>query len=271
MDNTIRLTERKINIKLVKNIQLFLKRIVLIALLLSLWEIAPRLGWADPSFFPSLSVVIGAWLKLLYSGQLINHISASLIRAFSGFGIAILIGIPVGLGIGWYKGFADVINPLIETFRNIPALALLPLFILFLGIGETSKITIVVYACSWSIILNTIAGVRNVDPLLLRSAQSMGVNGFTLFRKVILPAAVPTIFTGIRLAGASSILVLVAAEMIGAKAGLGYLIQYAQFSFEIPNMYAGIITLAPIGLLVSKGLLSLEARFSAWKPKNVEF
>lgn len=268
MDNTIKLMQTNVNIKFFKNVQLFLKRTILITVLLVLWEIAPKLEWVDASFFPPLSVVIEAWIKLLISGQLIDHITASLVRAFSGFTIAILIGIPTGLFIGWYKGFSDIVNPIIEVFRNIPALALFPLFILFLGIGETSKITIVVYACSWPIILNTISAVKNVDSLLVLSAQSIGVKEITLFRKVILPAAVPTIFTGVRLAGATSILVLVAAEMIGAKAGLGYLIQYAQYSFEIPNMYAGIITIAPLGLLVNKGLLTLEAKFSSWKPKN---
>ena len=100
------------------------------------------------------------------------------------------------------------------------------------------------YACSWPILLNTIAGVRTVDPLLIRSARSMGLSTLRLFQKVILPAAVPTIFTGVRLAGAYSILVLVAAEMVGAKAGLGYLINSAQYNFAIPDMYAGIITIS---------------------------
>ncbi|MFT8314096.1 MAG: ABC transporter permease [Clostridium sp.] len=253
--------------KIFKNNTIF-KKSILIAVLLLLWQIVPSSGLTDKTFLPPLSEVIKAWWKLLLSGELINHISASLIRAFSGFAIAIAYGIPLGMLIGWYKGVSDVISPVIEIFRNTAALALFPLFILFLGIGETSKIAIVVYACSWPILLNTIAGVKNVDNLLIRSAQSMGVNQFTLFRKVIFPAAIPTIFTGIRLAGATSILVLVAAEMIGAKAGLGYLIQYTQFSFQIPNMYAGIITISLIGLIINKGLLFIESRFSSWKPQN---
>src|SRR5690606_38227794 len=124
----------------------------------------------------------------------------------------------------WYSKFSDIINPLLEIFRNTAALALLPVFILFLGIGEASKIGLIIYACVWPILLNTISGVRNVDPLLIKSARTMGLSSIKLFRKVILPAAVPTIFVGVRLAGGFSVLMLVAAEMVGAKAGLGYLI-----------------------------------------------
>jgi NitT/TauT family transport system permease protein len=128
----------------------------------------------------------------------------------------------------------------------------------------------VFYACSWPILLNTISGVKNVDPLLIKSAKSMGLGPLRLFQKVILPASVPTIFTGIRLAGASSILVLVAAEMVGAKAGLGYLINYTQFNFQIPQMFAGIITISLLGLLFNQLLVTLERRFSSWKTQSHE-
>jgi len=256
-----------VNLKGFKSVGNVFKKSIVIILLLALWETAPRLGLADRTFLPPLSEVLHAWWQLLLSGELINHIAASLIRALGGYAIALAYGIPLGIAIGWYKGVSDVINPLIELCRNTAALALFPLFILLLGIGETSKIAIVVYACSWPILLNTIAGVKSVDGLLIKSAQSMGVNQFTLFRKVILPAAVPMIFTGIRLAGATSILVLVAAEMIGAKAGLGYLIQYTQYSFQIPSMYAGIITISIIGLIINKALFHIEQKFTAWRPK----
>ena len=150
--------------------------------------------------------------------------------------------------------------------RNTAALALLPVFILLLGIGEVSKIAMVVYACSWPLLLNTIAAVKQVDPLLIKSARTMGVNSRQLFLKVILPASVPTIFVGIRLASATSMLVLVAAEMVGAKSGLGYLIIYAQYSFLIPDMYFGILALTAIGVSLNLGLEALERHFTAWKP-----
>ncbi|WP_432905207.1 ABC transporter permease [Micromonospora matsumotoense] len=233
--------------------------------LAAIWETAPRAGLVDRVFLPPLSEVLVAWWALLTSGQLADHVGASLTRSLTGLGLAVLAAIPLGLLIGWYRPLAELLSPLLEVFRNTAALALLPVFVLILGLGETSKIALVVYACSWPILLNTIAGVKGVDPLLVRSARSMGLNHLRLFQKVILPAAVPTVFTGIRLAGAYSILVLVAAEMVGAKAGLGYLINYAQYNFAIPDMYAGIITISAIGLVVNQLLVVVERRFSTWR------
>lgn len=242
-----------------------LHRTAALALLAALWELAPRAGLVDRVFLPPLSEVLVGWTELLRTGQLAEHVGASLTRSLTGLGLAVLTAVPLGLLIGWYRPLADLLSPLLEVFRNTAALALLPVFVLILGLGETSKIALVLYACSWPILLNTIAGVKGVDPLLVRSARSMGLNHLRLFQKVILPAAVPTIFTGVRLAGAYSILVLVAAEMVGAKAGLGYLINYAQYNFAIPDMYSGIITISAIGLLVNQLLVALERRFSTWR------
>jgi NitT/TauT family transport system permease protein len=233
--------------------------------LIAIWETFPRLGLVDRVFLPPLSEVLDAWWALARSGDLATHAEASLTRTVAGFALAVAVAIPLGLLIGGSRRVSDVLSPVLEIFRNTAVLALLPVFVLILGIGETSKIAIVLYACSWPILLNTINGVRTVDPLLIRSARSMGLSGPRLFAKVVLPAAAPTIFTGIRLAGAVSILVLIAAEMVGAKAGLGYLINYAQFNFAIPDMYAGIITISAIGVALNYGLIRLERRFSTWR------
>jgi len=241
------------------------KRTVAIAVLAVIWEVFPRLGIVDATFLPPLSEVLAAWWQLAGSGELVAHIQASLVRSMTGFGLAILASIPLGLVIGWHRPIATLLNPLLEVFRNTAALALLPVFVLILGLGETSKIAIICYACSWPILLNTISGVRTVDPLLIKSARSLGLGPVRLFQKVVLPAAVPTIFTGIRLAGAFSILILIAAEMVGAKAGLGYLINYAQYNFAVPDMYAGIITISAIGLVINQLLLATERRFSTWR------
>ncbi|WP_457033857.1 ABC transporter permease [Kitasatospora sp. P5_F3] len=238
---------------------------VAIAALLVLWELAPRLDLVDRTFLPPASEVLDAWLGLLDSGQLTVNTWASLTRSLSGFGLAVVIGVPLGLLIGWYRRMADLLSPLLELFRNTAALALLPVFVLILGIGETSKISIVLYACLWPILLNTISAVRSVDPTLLRLARSLDLSPVRLFQKVILPASVPVVFTGIRLAGAVSILVLVAAEMVGAKAGLGYLINASQYNFAIPQMYAGIVTISVIGVAFNQLLVWLERRFTAWR------
>ncbi|MDH6131558.1 NitT/TauT family transport system permease protein [Kitasatospora sp. MAA4] len=238
---------------------------VAILALLALWEVAPRAGLVDRTFLPPFSEVAQAWWGLLTSGQLASNTQASLTRSLVGFGLAVLIAVPLGLLIGWYRPVADLLSPLLELFRNTAALALLPVFILILGIGETSKISIVLYACVWPILLNTISAVRTVDPTLLRLARSLNLPPLRLFQKVILPASVPAVFTGIRLAGSVSILVLVAAEMVGAKAGLGYLINASQFNFAIPQMYAGIVTISVLGLLFNQLLVALERRFTRWR------
>lgn len=245
--------------------QKFVKQTAVIFLLLVLWEVAPRIGLVDITFFPPFSTVVKGWWGLVNSGELYAHFQASIIRSLIGFGLAILIAIPLGLVIGWYPFANELLNPVLELFRNTAALALLPVFILLLGIGETSKVSIVLFACIFPILLNTINAVRNVDPLLIKSAKSMGLPSYKLFYKVILPASIPTIFTGIRMAGTSSILVLIAAEMVGAKEGLGYLINYAQMNFQIPQMYAGIVTISLLGFVLNFMLVSLERKFSSWK------
>lgn len=238
-----------------------------ILLFLLLWEFGPTyLASASTRvFLPPLHEVLPALGSLIAKGQLQDHLAASLTRSAIGFGIAVVAAVALGLLVAWYRSLDRFLNPLLEVFRNTAALALLPVFTLLLGIGETSKISIVAYATFFPVLLNTIAGVRTVDPLLIRAARSLGLSNFRLFQKVILPSAVPTIFTGIRMAGTSSILVLIAAEMVGAKAGLGYLIVNAQSSFLIPDMYAGILTVALLGLLVNYLLVAVERHFSRWR------
>ncbi|SIR64614.1 ABC transporter permease [Williamsia sterculiae] len=242
-----------------------LTRSVAIVAFLLLWEFAPRFGWVDTTFLPPFTQVVHAWWSLAQSGELWTDVRASLTRSLSGFAIAIVVAVPVGLLIAWYRHVEQVLSPLFAIFLNTAAVALLPVFTLILGIGETSKIAIIAYASFWPVLYNTIGGAKNVDPLLIRSARSFGIGSFALFRKVVLPAALPTIFTGIRLAGAASILVLITTEFVGAKAGLGYLISSEQFNFQIPQMYAGIITVAGIGVAFNYLLIALERRFSRWR------
>jgi NitT/TauT family transport system permease protein len=241
------------------------KRSLAIVLFCAAWEILPRCGMVDRVFLPPFSAVVAALWHLLSSGALREHVLASASRSVSGLALAILTAVPLGLVIGWNRRIAEFLNPLLEIFRNTAALALLPVFTLILGIGETSKIAMVLYASTWPILLSTVNAVHTVDPLLVKAARSMGLRSVRLFTKVILPASVPTIFTGIRLAAAHSILVLIAAEMVGSKAGLGYLVNSAEFNFQIPEMYAGILTLALLGLLVNFALVRMEIRLSVWR------
>jgi NitT/TauT family transport system permease protein len=240
-------------------------RSLLLIVLLSAWEAAPRVGLIDAVFLPPFSEVIAAGWQLAQTGELYDDVSASLLRALSGFLISVVLIVPLGLAVGWYARLGNLLNQFIEICRNTAPLALLPVFILLLGIGELSKITMVVYSCAWPLLLNTIAAVKQVDPLLIKSARTMGATPQQLFRKVILPASLPTIFVGVRLASASAMLVLVASEMVGAKAGLGYLIINSQYSFLIPQMYFGILGITVIGLTFNAILEALEQSFTRWK------
>lgn len=246
-----------------------LRASVAIVAFCALWELLPRIGVVDQTFLTPFSDVLRQLRVLAENGTLWTHVSTSLGRALAGFAIAVAIGIPAGLLIGWYTSVAQVVNPLLTAFHNTAALALLPVFILLLGIGEASKIAIVVYACFFPVVLNTVTGVREVDPLLIKSARSIGLSQLRLFQKVVLPAAVPMIFTGVRMAGTYSILVLIAAEMVGAKAGLGFLINSSQFNFQIPSVYAGILTISVIGITINALLVRLERRFSRWRTTPV--
>ncbi|MDU4960487.1 MAG: ABC transporter permease [Sporomusaceae bacterium] len=245
--------------------QRIIYRLAAIALFLALWEVAPRIGLADPVFLPPFSKVAAALFQLLSSGELLKHIFVSLRRSFIGFSLGLLTAVPLGLAIGCSKRLEDFIDPLLQTFRQTSTMALFPVFILLFGIGELSKVAIIFWGVQWAILLNTITGVKTVDPLLIKAAKSMGTSSFKLFIKVIIPAAIPAIFTGIRLSATTSILILIAAEMIGANAGLGFLLYDAEVKYKIPTMYAAIATMSLLGLMLNYTLVNIERRYAHWR------
>ncbi|WP_201763864.1 ABC transporter permease [Methanosphaerula palustris] len=239
---------------------------IALLIVIGLWEILPRAGIINAAFLPPFSVVLTTLIGMTLSGEIFTHLFISLERSILGFGLAVLIAIPLGLALGWYPKFFRLLNPLIETLRNIPTLALYPVLILFLGIGEVSKVAIIFYAALWKVLINTISGVESVDPLLVKAARSVGVTSdLEIFKKVIFPSAVPQIASGMRLGATSAILVLVAAEMMGAKSGLGFLVTNSQYNFEIEKMYAAIICLVILGLASNYLLVWFEKRATRWK------
>jgi len=230
-----------------------------------LWELAPRLEWIDPVFFPPFSVICVNFWKLLISGTLPVNLLVSLRRALTGFVLGVAFAIPMGLFIGWFKRFERVVNPLLETLRQTSAIALYPVLVVIFGLGETSKIALVFWGTVWPMLLNSISGVRNADPVLIKAARAMGANQATIFAKVILPGAAPYLLTGLRLSATASILILVAAEMMGASKGLGYMLYDSQMRLLIPQMYVAIVTMAILGVTVNTALGFLEKHILAWK------
>lgn len=241
-----------------------------LALLFALWEILPDAGLVDQTFFSPPSKIIQALYGLTLSGEIWVHVASSIQRSFWGLGLAVTMGISLGIFLGWFKRLEDFIDPVLQSFRQLPSLALFPVFILFFGIGEVSKVTIIFWSSLWPILLNTINAVKNVDKILIDSAKSLGASQRFIFLKVVLPAAVPGIMTGIRLGGAHSVVALVAAEMIGAEAGLGFLVFYSQETFKVPNMFAAIVSLAIVGLILNYLLIFIESQLTKWKSGSSE-
>ncbi|WP_094606692.1 Putative aliphatic sulfonates transport permease protein SsuC [Sporomusa silvacetica DSM 10669] len=254
--------------RLVSCINGSLERSMGIVLLLLLWEIAPRVGLVDITYLSPPSQVLVALSGLLTSGELGVHVLSSLKRALAGLFLAVIVGAGFGLFIGSIKRIERVLDSVFQTFRQMSAFALFPVFILFFGIGEVSKTVIIFWASLWPVLLNTISGVKNVDKLLVDSAKSMGASQYFIFTKVILPAAAPGIFTGIRLGGSYCVMSLVAAEMIGAHSGLGYLVLYSQETFKISDMYGAIVGLTLVGLGLNYALTYIEKVLSGWKEET---
>ena len=242
-----------------------LKRMVAIGLVILIWEILPATGVIDARSLPPFSDVMQGLLSLILSGELAKHALASFHRTLLGFFIAVAIAIPLGIFMGWFKRLEKIVDPLMQICRNTATLALYPVFILVFGLGELSKVGIIFWGSIWPILINTIEGVKTVDPLLIKAARSMAMSRFGLFLHVILPAAVPSIITGLRISATRSIIILVAAEMLGASAGLGFLIFDAQHKYEVEKMYAGIVVLIMLGMSVNYLIVRLEQYLTRWK------
>jgi NitT/TauT family transport system permease protein len=223
-------------------------RVLALAGLVAAWELVSRTGWVPALFLPSPSSVLAAGLSMLASGELLGHLATSLRRIALGFGLGALGGVAVGLAVGVFSLAEAVGTPLIAATFPIPKIALLPLLILWLGIGEASKVAVIALGVFFPMAINTYAGVRHADPLLVRAAVSFGAGRLSLIRKVILPSALPMIFAGLRLGAGTSLLLLVAAEMIAASSGIGFLVLHAQNLMETTKLMVGIVLLSALGV-----------------------
>lgn len=233
---------------------------------LLLWETAPRLGWADPQFIPPLSQVLAAGWKIALTGELFIHISASLQRTLVGLVLAIALAVPLGFAFGgWFPVAARFLQPLLNILGQVNAFSLFPIFILFFGIGEIAKVSIIFWSSIWPVLFTTIAGVQQVDGLLVKSARAMGADRTAIFLRVVLPGAAPYIFTGVRMGGSVAFLMLIAAEMIGASAGLGWLVHNSEVNNVVPRLFAATVTIALLGMGLNYFIHWLEGTIVVWK------
>ncbi|MFT9098643.1 ABC transporter permease [Liquorilactobacillus sp.] len=216
-------------------------------LLLVIWIIASKIS--DSSFLPSPWKTLTSAKELIKTGTLQSDLLISLLRILAGWLAGTIIAVPLGLFIGQFKIIRYLFEPLINFFRFVPAIGFLTLFLLWFGVGEVSKIALIIYATMFPIIINTITGVIAIDPLKIESAQSQGASKFQVFYSVVIPSAVPNIFTGVRLGLGGAIIAIVAAEMLAAQNGIGYLIYTSRLYYRTDWIFVGIFVLGFIGYL----------------------
>ena len=242
----------------------FLSRYGVLFSFLALWQVASGAGWVNPAVFPAPDAIVAALWDGITGGALLDDIAISLQRSGTAFVAAVFVAIPLGLFMGQVPAIERALDPILQVFRQTSALALYPVFILLLGLGEASKIFVIFWATLFPLLLNTIGGVKEVDKKLIEMARVYGASRLTVFRRVVLPAAVPSIFVGLRLSATTALLLLIASEMIGANKGVGFQVMNAQYNFQIPLMFAAIVLLATLGLLANWALVSLQRRLCRW-------
>nr|WP_307730258.1 aliphatic sulfonate ABC transporter permease SsuC [Massilia endophytica] len=236
-----------------------------IALLLG-WELAARIGWLSSRILPEPFAVAQAFLTLAGSGELWAHLKTSLWRAISGFAIGGGAGLVLGLLTGSFRSAETLLDTTLQMIRNIPALALIPLVILWFGIDETAKLFLLAVGVFFPVYLNTFHGIRTVDAGLVEMARSYGLKGWALYREVILPGALPSILVGVRFAMGLVWVLLIVAETISAQAGIGYMTMNAREFLQTDVVLVGILLYALLGKLADLLARGLETWLLAWNP-----
>jgi NitT/TauT family transport system permease protein len=231
----------------------------------SAWELVSRLGWVAPLFLPAPTAIAAEAGRMLASGELVRHLLVSLGRIGLGFALGAAAGTAAGLALGSSRLAEAIGTPLIAATYPIPKIALLPLMILWLGIGEAPKVAMIALGVFFPIAINTHAGVRDTEPLMVKAAVSLGADRGQVLRKVILPSALPVVLAGYRLGAGIALLLVVSAEMINATAGVGFLILHAGDLMLTGKLMVGLALLALLGLASAGALRAVEVWLVPWK------
>jgi NitT/TauT family transport system permease protein len=233
--------------------------------LVALWEILVRVHLLDARFFPAPTMIVGTFGTMISSGELLSHISASVVRIFVGFVMGTIPALLLGVMMGLSPWIRAAINPMVAATYPIPKIAILPLIMLIFGLGEMSKYVVVATAAFYLVLINTMAGVMTIEKIYLDVGKNFRASRKDTFLTIALPGALPLIFAGIRLAWGIALLVIVAAEFVGAKSGLGYLIWASWQTFSVEQMFVGLITISILGYISSLVLDELERKMIPWK------
>ncbi len=264
-EQTAATTARSVSISTDRRILAALSWIAPLVLVI-VWEWLAQAGWLTPQVLPAPSKIIKTAYKLTVSGSLLNDLGVSLLRAATGFAIGGAIAFVLGTLVGFSRIAEALIDRSVQMFRAIPFLALLPLVIVWFGVGEAEKLFLVSLGVAFPIYINTTLGIRQVDPKLLELGRVQGLNHWQLIRRIILPGALPSILTGVRYSLATAWLALVVAETIGAQSGLGFLAMDAREFLRTDVIILTIVIYALIGVIADSIAKLLERRLLAWHP-----
>jgi NitT/TauT family transport system permease protein len=238
-----------------------------VAVVLTGWQLVANARLMPVLFLPGPVDVAKAFVALFQQGDVWLDMATSGEELVIGFGLAIVIGLVLGLAMGWYTRVQYALDPIVNFFYSTPRIVLLPLFIIWFGIDIQSKIAVIFLGALFPIIINTMAGVRNTEAALLRVARSFGASDALIFRRVVLPGSVPFILTGFRLGVGHALTGVVVGELIAAKHGVGMLVAIAGQTFQTPKMLAGVMLIAGTGMLLTTIFQRIENRFQTWRPQ----
>lgn len=247
----------------------FVLSVLSLLVLFILWTVVSTSGMLPQGYLPSpleLAREAAALLKNGYKdSSLFEHVKISLFRTLAGFGLGILFGVPLGLYTGFSRVGGALASPIMAFIRPIPPIAFIPMVVLYFGLGEVGKVVLIFWTSFNYVHVNAHAGAANVPIAYLCAARSLGMTRTQLFTNVVFPAAIPQIFTGLKVAMALSWAVVVAAELTGAQSGLGYMIADAALTFRIPTVFIGIALIGAIGLGLNLALNQIESRIVHWR------
>src|SRR5919106_2559589 len=238
-----------------------------VVVFLTIWELTGNtLQLINPMFMSAPSLVFKAAVQLFASGEIWNDLYVSGLEFFWGYALSVIFAIPFGIAIGWYKRFSYVCDPFVNAMNATPRVALLPLVIIWLGIGILSKVGIIFLGAVFPILINTRDGVKTTPYNLLTAARSFGASEWTLFKTVVLPSTIPFILTGLRLGLGRAIVGVMVGELYAATAGIGFMITVAGATFQTDKVFVGVLIFAISGMISMELLSKLEARFEKWRP-----
>jgi ABC-type nitrate/sulfonate/bicarbonate transport system permease component len=239
---------------------------VAVIIFLVIWEGVVDFGLINPLFTSSPSRIAVAGYDLFANGTIWRDLQVSGLEFFAGYGLAVIVGVPLGILMGWYSRVNAILDPFVSALYATPRIALLPLVMIWFGIGLLSKVAIVFLGAVFPILVNTITGVRTINADFIKVARSFGSNDWQFFLKVALPSSVPLLLAGLRLGLGHALIGIVVGEMFGATEGLGFLIAVSGARFQTDRVMVGIIIIAAAGMAMTAILRAIERRFERWRP-----